>query len=277
MGLFDGEAAKIKGAKQTRILEKLLAEFVGTFFLVFTVCVSVAGGGNMAPVAIGLVLSIQIYCFGTVSGGMFNPAVTLAVLLSGRGKIRPMVAAMYMAVQFMGALVGALIAFGATEKTFCFSTQANPRPGAIWEPNRANAGTCFTLEMFFTMALCSTVLHTGTSFDAPNHYFGLAIGGTVMAGAIACGGFDQGSFNPAVTFGVNIANYFGEDPTKLGSKLGDGIDFRTPDAGSWLLYLFTPFFGSVLAAAVFRGTRMGEYEEWNSNQVTSTPVVPVIP
>eukprot|EP00419_Tripos_fusus_P069569 CAMPEP_0172898504 /NCGR_PEP_ID=MMETSP1075-20121228/159815_1 /TAXON_ID=2916 /ORGANISM="Ceratium fusus, Strain PA161109" /LENGTH=49 /DNA_ID= /DNA_START= /DNA_END= /DNA_ORIENTATION= len=49
------------------------------------------------------------------------------------------------------------------------------------------------------MALCGTVLTAGTSFDAPNHYFGFAIGGTVLAGATACGGFDQGSFNPAVT------------------------------------------------------------------------------
>jgi len=274
MGLIDGEGAKIKGAKQNRISEKLLAEFVGTFFLVFTVCVSVAGGGAMAPVAIGTVLGIQIYSFGTVSGGMFNPAVTLAVLLSGRGKITPMLASLYMMVQFLGALVGASIAFGATEKTFCFTTQANNLPGDPSQHDRANWGTCFTMEMFFTMALCSTVLHTGTSFDAPNHYFGLAIGGTVMAGAFACGGFDQGSFNPAVTFGVNIANYFSEDKAKLGAKISDKIDLRTPDAASWFLFLLVPFLGSVLAAAVFRGTRMGEYEEWTSNQKVNTPVVP---
>jgi len=266
----------MSGAKQSRISEKLLAEFVGTFFLVFTVCVSVVGGGDMAPIAIGTVLSIQIYSFGTVSGGMFNPAVTLAVLLSGRKKINCMMASFYMVVQFLGALAGASIAFGATEKTFCFTTQANPLPGDPSLHKRANWGTCFTMEMFFTMALCSAVLHTGTSFDAPNHYFGLAIGGTVMSSAFACGGFDQGSFNPAVTFGVNVANYFSEDNAKLGTKISDKIDLRTPDAGSWLLFLLVPFLGSVLAAAVFRGTRMGEFDEWRGNQKvdTSTPVVP---
>jgi aquaporin Z len=100
MGLIDGEEAKLSGAGQKLLRERLLAECVGTFFLVLTIGVSVAGGGPNAPVAIGLILGIQIYTFGSVSGGMFNPAVTLAVLLSGRGKITPPHAAAYMGAQF---------------------------------------------------------------------------------------------------------------------------------------------------------------------------------
>jgi aquaporin Z len=250
MGLIDGEEAKLTGAKKKLLRERLLAEFIGTFFLVLVIGISVAGGGSNAPVAIGLLLGIQIYTFGSVSGGFFNPAVTLAVLLSGRGKITPPHAGLYMAVQFCGGLVGALIAFGATEKTFCFHYNSNPllKEDHWHQP--------LILEVFFTMALCSTVLAAGTSYDAPNHYFGFAIGGTVLAGATACGGFDQGSFNPAVTFGINIANYFSDDSAKLGFE---DLDTLTPDFGSWVIFLIAPLLGSVLAAAAFRGTRGEEY------------------
>jgi len=252
MGLIDGEAAHITGAKTKLLRERLLAECVGTFFLVLTICVAVAGGGSNAPVAIGMILGIQIYTFGAVSGGLFNPAVTLAVLLSGRGKITPAHAAAYMGVQCFGGLIGALIAFGVTDKTFCFHYDNNPlTPTNHW-------GSCFILEMLFTMALSGTVLTAGTSLDAPNHYFGFAIGGTVLAGATACGGFDQGSFNPAVTIAVNLANYFSSDIQKLGMK-GAEIDTLTPDAGSWVTFLVAPMIGGALAAAVFRGTRGEEY------------------
>ncbi|CAE8668942.1 unnamed protein product, partial [Polarella glacialis] len=100
--------------------EKLLAEFVGTFFLVLTVGVAVHSGGILAPLAIGGMLGIQIYTFASVSGGMFNPAVTLAVLLSGRGKIKPLEAGLYIAVQILAGIIAGLIALGITDESFCF-------------------------------------------------------------------------------------------------------------------------------------------------------------
>eukprot|EP00930_Biecheleria_cincta_P092604 TRINITY_DN82596_c0_g1_i1.p1 TRINITY_DN82596_c0_g1~~TRINITY_DN82596_c0_g1_i1.p1 ORF type:complete len:301 (-),score=33.25 TRINITY_DN82596_c0_g1_i1:36-878(-) len=265
MGLIDGEERQIKGASKKLLRERLLAEFVGTFFLVLAVGVAVAGGGANAPVAIGLLLSIQIFCFGSVSGGMFNPAVTLAVFLSRRGKIKAMDALAYAGVQILGGFFGALIAFACTEQTFCFHYQHNRGTGETFPDNWAS---CLFLEIFFTMALCQTVLHTGTSYDAPNHYFGFAIGGTVTASAFACGGFDQGSFNPAVTFGINIVNYMSNDKVTIGSAISD-VNVKVPDAASWIIYLFAPLVGSCLAAAVFRGTRGEEYE---APSVTTTPV-----
>lgn len=246
MGLIDGEESHVTGAATKLLRERLLAEFVGTFFLVLTIGVAVASGNPNAPVAIGLLLGVQIYTFGSVSGGFFNPAVTLAALLSGRHRINVLTSLMYMGVQTLGAIIGAVMAFLATEKTFCFHVDNNPKsPG--W-------ASCFILETFYTMALCGCVLSTGISFDAPNHYFGFAIGCTVLAAATACGGFDQGSFNPAVTIGINIANYFSEDEDKLSSP-----DSLTPNVGSWLVFLIAPFLGALLAAVVFRGTRGEEF------------------
>jgi len=225
-----------KRHRRTLLREKLVAEFVGTFFLVLTVGVSVVGGGSLAPVAIGLVLSVQIYTFGAVSGGFFNPAVTLAVMLTGRHKISPHHAMLYASAQLIGGILGALSAFAGTGKTFVFDYELTRG----W-------GTSLALEALFTMALCSTVLAAGTSNDAPNQYFGFAIGLTVTGGAMASSGFDQGSFNPAVTLGINMASFV------------HGGGDSSPSFGAWLLFLFAPLLGAVLAAAVFWATRAVEY------------------
>jgi len=217
--------------------ERLLAEFVGTFFLVLTVGVAVAGQNSMAAVAIGLMLAVQIYTFGAVSGGFLNPAVTLAVHFSSRGKITAPHTLLYMAVQVLGGVAAGFVSFADTKSTFCFDYALL---GSSW-------CTSFQLEMLFTMALCGIVLAAGTSNDAPNQYFGFAIGCTVIAGALACSKFDQGSFNPAVTIGMNLANYANSNAT------------HNPSAGAWLVFLFAPMLGGALAAAVFRGTRGNEY------------------
>lgn len=68
---------------------KYVVEFIGTFFLVFTVgMVSIdPGAGALAPIAIGSVLAVMIYAGGHISGGHYNPAVTLAVWLRGKATL----------------------------------------------------------------------------------------------------------------------------------------------------------------------------------------------
>jgi len=237
-----GQTIAERAGDEPDLLPKLFSEFIGTFFLVFTVGVSTqSGSAPFAPVAIGLVLGIQIYCYGSISGGMFNPAVTIAVLLSGRSKIHPKTAALDICVQFLGGGTAGLFAYAVTDKTFCFDWEANPYGGS---------GVSLLLETIYTAALCLTVLTAGTSWDVPNEYYGFAIGMTVTASAYACGGFDQGSFNPAVTFGINFAN-----------AVNAGRPSMACEIGPWLLFLFAPFLGSFLAVGVFRGTRVREYSE----------------
>ena len=85
-------------------MKKYITEFIGTFFLTFTVGMVVLGGkGDFAPLAIGSVLMVMIFAGGHISGGHYNPAVTLAVLL--RGKITLGDAVPYMIVQILGAVV----------------------------------------------------------------------------------------------------------------------------------------------------------------------------
>src|SRR3981081_3522391 len=63
---------------------KMIVEFIGTFFLVFTVGAAVRSGAALATLAIGAALMVMVYAGGHISGGHYNPAVTLAALVRGR-------------------------------------------------------------------------------------------------------------------------------------------------------------------------------------------------
>jgi aquaporin Z len=65
-------------------MRNYLTEFIGTFFLVLTIGLTVLGGTPLAPLAIGCSLMIMVYMGGHVSGGHYNPAVSLAVFLRGK-------------------------------------------------------------------------------------------------------------------------------------------------------------------------------------------------
>src|ERR1700744_2735624 len=91
-------------------MKKYLVEFIGTFFLVFTIGMTVIdpGAGPLAPIAIGAALMIMVYAGGHVSGGHYNPAVTLGVWLRGRCSTADVVP--YWISQLLGATAAAFLA-----------------------------------------------------------------------------------------------------------------------------------------------------------------------
>ena len=170
-------------------MKKYIVEFIGTFFLVFTVGASVRSGTPLAPLAIGSALMVMVFAGGHISGGHFNPAVTLAVWV--RGKLEAKDAIPYWLAQFAAGVIAAIIV------TFLF----HGRP----EDGPALRGTVPSLivEFIFTFALAWVVLNVATAKGtAGNSFYGLAIGFTVMTGAVAVGGISGGAFNPAVGLGV---------------------------------------------------------------------------
>ncbi len=170
-------------------MKKYLVEFIGTFFLVFTVGMAVRSGAPLAPLAIGAALMVMIFAGGHVSGGHFNPAVTLAVFL--RGKCETKDIAPYWVAQFAAGLVAALIV------TYLFG--GKPAGGPALHGTVPSA----IVEFLFTFALAWVVLNVATARGtAGNSFYGLAIGMTVMTGAVAVGGVSGGAFNPAVGLGV---------------------------------------------------------------------------
>ena len=174
------------------LMKKYLVEFIGTFFLVFTVGMAVRSGAALAPLAIGASLMVMIFAGGHVSGGHFNPAVTLAVFLRGKSDAKDGVPfGRYWGAQMAAAIVAALIV------NFLFG--GRPAGG----PALHGTVPSLIVEFLFTFALAWVVLNVATTkATAGNSFYGLAIGMTVMTGAVAVGNISGGAFNPAVGFGV---------------------------------------------------------------------------
>lgn len=171
---------------------KPLIEFIGTFFLVSTVGLTVIdpGAGLLAPLAIGLMLAAMVYAGGPFSGAHYNPAVTLAVWLRGRCSGKDSLR--YVAAQLVAGVAAAL---------FVLYLKKNP---AI-EPATPDPLRALAAELVFTFALCFVVLHVATTRAAAgNSYFGAAIGLTVTAGAYAAGPISGAAFNPAVAAGITV-------------------------------------------------------------------------
>jgi aquaporin Z len=201
-----------------RIERKLAVEFIGTFFLVFTVGMAVATAGTLAPLAIGGALMVMVFAGGHVSGAHYNPAVSIAVFL--RRKLTSTECAGYVLVQVVAALAaaGVVSVLGYTPK----STLAV-----------AGVGKMLIVEFLFTFALCYVVLNVATARGTEgNSFYGLAIGFTVAVGAFAVGSVSGGAFNPAVAIGATVMGLF-----------------------SWShiwIYLVANFAGGAAAALAFR-------------------------
>src|ERR1700757_2631705 len=90
-------------------MNKYLVEFIGTFFLVLTVGCTVIdkGAGPLAPIAIGAALMVMIFAGGHISGGHYNPAVTLGVWMRGKCDTKDLVP--YWVAQIVGAVIAAFI------------------------------------------------------------------------------------------------------------------------------------------------------------------------
>ncbi|MDE1920034.1 MAG: aquaporin family protein [Candidatus Omnitrophica bacterium] len=173
-------------------MNKYVMEFIGTFFLVFVVGLSVVGigAGAMAPLAIGTILMVMVYAGGHISGGHYNPAVTLAVWM--RGKCDTTDVPGYWTAQFIAAVVAALLVGYLKHGSLVIEAQ----------PNMIHA---LLVELIFTFALAFVVLNVATSKGtAGNSFYGLAIGFTVMASAYAAGNISGGAFNPAVALGMTL-------------------------------------------------------------------------
>jgi aquaporin Z len=209
-------------------LNKYIAEFIGTFFLVLTVGCTVMGhgAGPLAPLAIGSALMVMIFAGGHISGGHFNPAVTLGVWLRGKCEAKDVVP--YMIFQVMGAVLAAFIV------KFL-------KGGAAVAPLQPATVPALLAEFLFTFALVYVVLNVATAKSTlGNSFYGLAIGFTVLVGAFSVGNISGGAFNPAVAAGISV----------MGLSSWTNI---------WI-YLVADFAGGAVAAGAFRALNPADRE-----------------
>jgi aquaporin Z len=173
-------------------MNKYVAEFIGTFFLVLTIgCTGIGtGAGVIAPLAIGAALMVMVYAGGHISGAHYNPAVTLGIWM--RGRVNTADVLPYIVSQLIAAALAA-----ATVKFL--------RAGIAVTPITPKIGPALLAELLFTFALVYVVLNSATAEGTSgNSFYGLAIGMTVMTGAFAVGDISGGAFNPAVAVGISI-------------------------------------------------------------------------
>jgi aquaporin Z len=203
-------------------MRKYIVEFIGTFFLVLTVGNTVIepGAGVLAPLAIGSILMVMIFAGGHISGGHYNPAVTLAVWLRGKCPVVDVPA--YMLSQIAAGIAAALLV------NFM---KGSPETSAL----RFENGPVIPLiaEFLGTFAVAFVVLNAATAkANSNNSFYGLAIGFTVLACAFSLGPYSGGAFNPAVAVGI----------TMMGLNAAGNI---------WIHFL-GELAGGAAAAAVFR-------------------------
>ncbi|RNF24297.1 aquaporin-like protein [Trypanosoma conorhini] len=215
------------------LLGSYVAEAFGTFACVLTLSLvsvrnqSVFDKGddtNMTALPIGFMFMCMVFTFGYISGGHFNPAVTLAVFLVQ--KLDFVRAAGYVVCQTGAATGAGLVAMAIQGGTDIFV----PYVG------KAYVSSGIFSELIFTFAVATVVLNVAYSRQSGNFFYGFAIGMTVAAGSAAVGRISGGAFNPAAATGLQLALCLTGDCAPL---------------ASFWVYWMAPLVGSAFAALLY--------------------------
>ena len=240
-----------------RIAPKLLAEFIGTFALIFigAGAGAVVGDGVGLPgiVAIafahGLTVMAFAFAYGSVSGGHFNPAVTVGVLAAGA--MRAGDAAGYIVSQLIGGIAGALllraVLGGVATGLGTPALAHNLALGATTLTLTPWAG--FVIEAMLAFFLVTVVLSTAVAGRAGN-LAPLAIGVTLTLNIIMGGALTGAAFNPARALGPMVATDNFTD--------------------AWL-YLAAPIVGAIVAALLHTGLTRLAQEGMPADSAARTP------
>ncbi|CAE8635898.1 unnamed protein product [Polarella glacialis] len=218
------------------LVTRLLSEFLGTFMLVLTVGLNVLCNSPATAWSAAASLMAMIYALGDVSGGHFNPAVTLAVTLSRKSNISFRDLICYWVIQASAGVLAALLysSLGPAGATFGLG------PKAPYSDRAA-----YILEFTFTLVLAFVVLSVacvkGISTQlSRNHYYGLAIGACVTAGGVAAGKVSGGLLNPALSLGIRVSHALnGSGPDMKDYVTNYCLTQLLAGLAAWLLFLST--------------------------------------
>lgn len=178
-------------------MRKYIAEFLGTFMLVFfgTGTVTVAKGGVLAiGLAFGLAITVSAYAFGGISGGHFNPAVTTAMLINRR--IDAKQAGAYVISQILGAIVAS-----AAIRSFVGALGLATNSLGQTDFSKINSGMAFFVEALITFLFLMVILNVTSAAHGNSDFAGLIIGITLAFLIIVALNLTGGSLNPARSIG----------------------------------------------------------------------------
>jgi len=224
----DNTKENVGGLLSAELSRKLAVEVVGTYALALVA----AGGGS--PMYVGFALAALVCAFGHISGGHFNPAVSLAVYVRGKSDLKTFFT--YALAQIAGAFIGAAQHnYALTDQGLTFAANGGfPELGTFTASGKASAGSAFLAELTATMIFTTVILNVATTrAQAKNSFFGIAIGFVLTALASSIGNVSGGCLNPA-----------------LGIAL-PALAEKTDDI--WI-YVLAPLLGGALGAGFFRFT-----------------------
>lgn len=255
--------------REPSIVQRSLAEVVGTFLLVFigagaaTSLLAVFDQVNpgallLVALAHGLALLLAVYTIGKISGAHVNPAVSIA--LASVGKLAWVDAIFYIIAQLIGATLGALgvlVVFGRDQALAAGvgATTFNP---VVTHPIQAAA-----IEAFGAFILVLAIVSTVADKRSPAGWAGLVIGFALAAVIMVAGMVTGASVNPARTFGPDIVlTLFGGN-----QKLPGGATIW----GEYWVYVVGPIVGGVVAAWAYRFIARPDLAERAERPATSKP------
>ncbi|MDB3866521.1 aquaporin [Acidimicrobiia bacterium] len=175
----------------------LLAEFIGTYALVFFGCGAIILSelenlsSALIPIIFGLTITIFVYLLGRFSGAHFNPAVTIGFLLNKEISIKDSV--FFIGIQILGGMLASQTHVALFRRMHSFGVTTLS----------VDVGQGFFLEAFCTGLLMFVILQVTRK---ENNIYGIAIGGTVFISALLIGEYTGGSLNPARSIGPALVS-----------------------------------------------------------------------
>ncbi len=179
-------------------LKKYIIEFIGTFFLVLTYCMGIFGkvSTDLHPLAMGVMLMALTYSMGYISGGQFNPAISLAVFL--RGKIHLKEMGFYIVAQCLGAVAAAF--------AVALLISAKPPVQPIITPIYFSMVPALMAELLGIFGFTWIVLNVATSKSLEgNSFYGMTIGFALAGLMYSLGSVSGSAFNPAIMIAACVA------------------------------------------------------------------------
>ena len=209
-----------------------ITELTGTFFLVFVGCSAIAvnqGNGLLGHLGIaivfGVVVTINIYTFGHISGCHINPAVTIAFACVNLFPWKHVVP--YIIFQILGAILGSLLSFYIFGKNF-FSSVTLPADYSMMK--------IIIIEFILTSFLMITIISVATDQRSNNNFAGLIIGLVILIAALVGGPISGASLNPARSLG----------PALISGNLN-----------YILIYIFSPIVGAITGSIFYEYIKYG--------------------
>tara|TARA_Y100001970_G_scaffold121229_1_gene150422 strand:+ start:73 stop:726 length:654 start_codon:yes stop_codon:yes gene_type:complete len=188
---------------KSSLINKSIAEFIGTFALVFFGCGSMilseinpsAISVDSIPIIFGLIVAAMIYAFGDISGAHFNPAVSLAFYQNKNINLKEL--CYYIPSQILGAVLASFSHSFFFGKNHSFGMTIN----------KLTVSQGAFLEILISMFLMLTIISVATNEKISKHITGFSIGGIIAVCSFVAGPFTGASMNPARSIGPAILSY----------------------------------------------------------------------